>query len=71
MTAREAIELIKIEVEASRKASVSASKQKAHELKRKYYQWQACLEVATAIYHIDDKDALERIMALKLHTKLS
>ena len=70
MTTSEALDLIRAEAEKARVASGTATPHKKAEAKRLQRNWQACLEVATEIYHADAPDSLERIMAIKLTVRL-
>ncbi len=71
MDTKQALDLIKQETEQARVAIKNASPRKRGALQNQYRRWLACLDICTEIYHADEANALERIMALKLHTKLS
>ena len=67
--AKEALELVKHETNIAYSNMSKTTGQKKDRLKRIYHEWQSALEVAEEIYHSDSPDALERIMAIKLHLK--
>ena len=70
MTKKEALEHIKLETSKIYLESRRATGQKKTKLATAYRLWQSGLETAEGIYHEGGPDALERILAIKLHLRI-